>query len=157
VRQTSERIVCRRGKDEILLRGNNGKKIKISQHTTLNPSPLVPYTSKVGTCINELPIHEERLVGDIPALWTPAGWDPTTPVNIIIATDGSVNFGVGYHIWVVATEDEDILLQGGGPDDGDLFLIQLYRSELGGDSGPCSPRYYQQVQTHQHSISYVSV
>jgi hypothetical protein len=53
-------------------------------------------------------------------------------VNIIIATDGSVNFGVGYHSWVVATEDEDILLQVGGPDNGDLLLMQSYRSELGG-------------------------
>jgi hypothetical protein len=56
----------------------------------------------------------------------------STPVNIIIVTDGSVTLGVGYHSWVVATEDEDILLQGEGPDDGDLFLMQLYRSELGG-------------------------
>jgi hypothetical protein len=64
------------------------------------------------------------LVGDIPALRTPAGWDPTSPVNIIIATDGSVNLGVGYHSWVVATEDKDILLQCGGPDDGDLFIMQ---------------------------------
>jgi hypothetical protein len=39
---------------------------------------------------------------------------------------------MGYHSWVVATEDEDILLQGGGPDEGDLFLMQSYRSELGG-------------------------
>jgi hypothetical protein len=53
-------------------------------------------------------------------------------VNIINDTDGLVTFGVGYHIWVVAAEDEDILLQGGGPDDGDLFLMQSYRSELGG-------------------------
>jgi hypothetical protein len=50
------------------------------------------------------------LAGDIPALQTPAGWDSTAPVNIIIATDGSVTFGVGYHNWVVATDDEDILL-----------------------------------------------
>jgi hypothetical protein len=62
---------------------------------------------------------------------TPSGLDPTTLVNMIIVTDGAVTFGVGYHSWVVATEDEDILLQGGGPDDGDLFLIQSYRSELG--------------------------
>jgi hypothetical protein len=60
------------------------------------------------------------------------GWDPTTPVNIIIATDGLVTLGVGHHSWVFATEDEDILLQGGGLDDGDLFLMQSYRSELGG-------------------------
>jgi hypothetical protein len=43
-----------------------------------------------------------------------------------------VTLGVGYHSWIVATEDEDILLQGGGPDDGDLFLMQSYLSELGG-------------------------
>jgi hypothetical protein len=42
-----------------------------------------------------------------------------------------VTLGVGYHSWIVATEDEDIILQGGGPDDGDLFLMQSYRSELG--------------------------
>jgi ribonuclease HI len=72
------------------------------------------------------------LVGDIPTLRTPAGWDPTTPVNIFIDTDGSVTFGLGYHRWEFATEDENILLGGGGPDDGDLFLIQSYRSELGG-------------------------
>jgi hypothetical protein len=53
-------------------------------------------------------------------------------VNIVIATDGSVTLGVGYHSWIVATEEEDIPLQGGGPDDGDLFLMQSYRSELGG-------------------------
>jgi hypothetical protein len=42
-----------------------------------------------------------------------------------------VTLGVVYHSWIVATEDEDILLQGGGPDYGDLFLMQSYRSELG--------------------------
>jgi hypothetical protein len=63
---------------------------------------------------------------------TPAGSDPTTPVNIIIATYGSVTFGLVYHSWVVVTEDEDILLQGGGPNNDYLFLMQSYRSELGG-------------------------
>jgi hypothetical protein len=91
------------------------EKCKISQRTTFNPPPLVPYTSNISTCIEELPRHMQRLVGDIPALRTPVGWDPTTPVNIIIATDGSVTFGAGCHSWVVAAEDEDILLQGGGP------------------------------------------
>jgi hypothetical protein len=42
------------------------------------------------------------------------------------------DFGVGYHNWVVTMEDDDILLQGGGPEDGDIFLMQSYRSELGG-------------------------
>jgi hypothetical protein len=50
------------------------------------------------------------------------------PVNIIIATDGYVTLGVGYHSCIVATEEEDILLQGDGPDDGFLFLMQSYRS-----------------------------
>jgi hypothetical protein len=108
------------------------EKCKISQRTTIYPLPLVPYTSNIGNCIKALPRHVQRLVGDIPALRTPMGWDPTTPVNIIIATDGSVTLGVGYHSWVVATEYEDILLQVGRPDEGDLFLIQSYMSELGG-------------------------
>jgi hypothetical protein len=94
--------------------------------------PLVPYTTNIGCCIKALPHHIQRLIGDIPTLRTPSGWDPTIPVNISIATDGSVTLGVGYHSWIVATEDEGILLQGGGPDDGDLFLMQSYRSELGG-------------------------
>jgi hypothetical protein len=107
------------------------EKCKISQLTMIDPPPLVPYTSNIGNCIRALPRHVQRLVGDIPELRTPAGWDSTTPVDIIIATDGSATLGVGYHSWVVAMEDEDMLLQGGGSDDGDLFLMQSYRSELG--------------------------
>jgi hypothetical protein len=49
-----------------------------------------------------------------------------------VATDGSVLFGVGYHRWVIATSDEDILLTGGCPDDGDPLPMTSYRSELGG-------------------------
>jgi hypothetical protein len=93
---------------------------------------LVPYTSNIGCCIKALPRHIQRLVGDIPTLRTTTGWDPTIPVNISIATDRSVNLGVGYHSWIVATEEEGILLKGGRPDDGDLFIMQSYRSELGG-------------------------
>jgi hypothetical protein len=94
----------------------------------------VPCTSKIGCCIKALPRHIKILVGDIPTLRTPSGWDPAIPVNISIATDGSVTLGVGYHSWIVATEEEDILLQGSGPDDGDLFLMQSYLSELEGVS-----------------------
>jgi hypothetical protein len=39
-------------------------------------------------------------------------------VDIIIATDGSVLFGVGYHSWLIATTDEEILMTGGGLDYG---------------------------------------
>jgi hypothetical protein len=107
-------------------------KRNITRSPSMDRPPLVPYTINSGCFIKALPRHIQRLVGDIPTLRTPLGWDPTIPVNIIIATDGSVTLGVGYHSWIVATEDEDIRLQGGGPDDGDLFLVQSYRSELGG-------------------------
>jgi hypothetical protein len=39
---------------------------------------------------------------------------------------------MGYHSFVVSTKDEDILLQGGAQEYGDIFLMQSYRSELGG-------------------------
>jgi hypothetical protein len=53
-------------------------------------------------------------------------------VDIIIATDGSVLFGVGYHIRPTSTMDEGILMVGGGPDDGAQDQMASYRSELGG-------------------------
>jgi hypothetical protein len=115
-----------------MVRGNNGEKCKISHRTIINPPILVTYTSRIDTCIESLPRHVQRLVGDIPTMRTLSGWYPTTTVDIIIATDGSLDFGVGYHIWVVAPADEDIFLQGGGLEDGDLFLMKSYRSELGG-------------------------
>jgi hypothetical protein len=49
-----------------------------------------------------------------------------------VATDGPVLFGVGYYSWVIATSEEEILLTGGGPDDGDPLIMTSYRSELGG-------------------------
>jgi hypothetical protein len=107
-------------------------KCNITRRPSLDRPPFVPYISNIGRCIKALPRHIQRLVGDIPTLRTPLGWDPTIPVNISIATDGSVTLGGGYHRWIVATEDEDILLQGGGPDDGDIFPMQSYRSDLGG-------------------------
>jgi hypothetical protein len=96
------------------------------------PTPLNTYISGVGNCIHALPKHVQLLVGNIPILDTPRGWDITEPKYIIVAMDRSVLFGVGYHIWVIVTSDEDILLTGGGPDDGDPLLMTSYRSELGG-------------------------
>jgi hypothetical protein len=72
--------------------------------------------SVMGEAFRALPKHVQRLVGDIGEFQTPRQWDITTEVDLIIATDGSVLFGVGYHIWILATETEDILLAGGGPD-----------------------------------------
>jgi hypothetical protein len=72
------------------------------------------------------------LVGDVGEFQTPTQWDVTKEVDLIIETDGSVIFGVGYHSWILATETEDILLVGGGPDDGPGRYMTSCRSELGG-------------------------
>jgi hypothetical protein len=90
------------------------------------------YTSKIGECFHALPKHVRRLVGNIPDLDLPADFDCTEPTDLIVATDGSVLFGVGYHIWLIATKTEQVLLRGGGPDDGSPFYMTSYRSELGG-------------------------
>jgi hypothetical protein len=39
---------------------------------------------------------------------------------------------VGYHSWVVSTKDEEIIISGGGPDDGAPNHMTSYRSKLGG-------------------------
>jgi hypothetical protein len=90
------------------------------------------HTSCIGNCVQALPKHVQRLVGNIPTLNTPMGWDTTEPKYLIVATNGTVLFGVGYHSWVIATSEEEILLTGGGPDDGDPFLMTSHRSELVG-------------------------
>jgi hypothetical protein len=69
--------------------------------------------SAIGEAFHALPKHVQRLVGDIGEFQTPIQWDVTKEVDLIIATDGSVLFGVGYHSWILATETEDILLAGG--------------------------------------------
>jgi hypothetical protein len=43
-----------------------------------------------------------------------------------------VVFGVGYHSWVFATDNEKVLLKGGGPDDGDQLIMTSYKSGLWG-------------------------
>jgi hypothetical protein len=90
---------------------------------------LNTYTSSIGNCIQALPKHVQRLVGNIPFLATPMGWDTTEPKYVIAATEGSVLFGVGYLSWVIASSEEEILLTGGGPDDGDPLPMTSYRSE----------------------------
>jgi hypothetical protein len=101
---------------------------EVTHYVEAQPTPLNTYISGIGNCIHTLTKHVQRLVGNIPILDTPRGWDITEPKDIIVATDGSVLFGVGYHNWVIATSDEDILLTGGGPDDGDPLLMTSYRS-----------------------------
>jgi hypothetical protein len=71
-------------------------------------------------------------VGNIPELDLPEDLDYTEPTDLIVATDGSVVFVVGYHSWLIATKTEQVLLLGGGPDDGSPLYMTSYRSELGG-------------------------
>jgi hypothetical protein len=69
-------------------------------------------------------------VGNIPDIVLPENLDCTEPTDLIVATEGSVLFGVGYHSWLVSMKDKHILLHGGGPDDGAPLYMTAYRSEL---------------------------
>jgi hypothetical protein len=98
------------------------------------PSLFNTYTSRIGNCIHALSKYVQLLVGNIPALDMPMGWDTIDLKDIIVTTDRSVLFGFGYHSWVIVTTEEEILITGGGPDDGNPLLMTTYRSELGGQS-----------------------
>jgi hypothetical protein len=71
-------------------------------------------------------------VGKIPEIDLPEEFDCTEPTDLIIATDGSVLFGLVYHSWLIATKTEQVLQRGGGPDDGSPLFTTSYQSELGG-------------------------
>jgi hypothetical protein len=90
------------------------------------------YDTGIGDSGRQLPRHVQRLDGDIAALDMPENWDSNEPRDLLVATDGSVVFGVGYHSWVITTTDEKVMLSGGGPDDGEPLIMTLYRSELVG-------------------------
>jgi hypothetical protein len=76
------------------------------------------YTSDTRECFHALPKHVLRLLGNITEIALPENVDWTEPTDPIVATDGSVLFGVGCHSWLISTTDEHKLLQGGGPADG---------------------------------------
>jgi hypothetical protein len=107
-------------------------KVNIVCRSNVGPTHIHNYTLGIGLSFLALPRQIQRLTGDIPALPTPPPFDLDKPVDLIIATDGSVLFGVGYHGWFLATKEETIFLRGGGPDDGIQSLMTSYRSELGG-------------------------
>jgi hypothetical protein len=95
---------------------------------------VIEYTSGIGDSCQTLPMHIQQQVGNIPDLELLNGTEETEEQYLIVATDGSVVFGVGYHSWVVATDNEKVLLKGGGPHDRHQLLMMSYRSELGGIS-----------------------
>jgi hypothetical protein len=98
--------------------------VEVSEQTPIHTKhitrivQLVLYVSSIGEAFHALPIHVQRMVGDIGEVQAPRQWDITKEVDLIIATDGSVLFGVGHHSWLRATKTRDILLSGGVPDDG---------------------------------------
>jgi hypothetical protein len=107
-------------------------KTNIIDITPARISPIVQYQSSLGECFFSFPRHVQRLVGNIPPYQLPNAWDATTPVGIIVATEGSMMLPVGYHSWTLALNNEEIITSGGGPDDGASAYMTSYRSELVG-------------------------
>jgi hypothetical protein len=105
---------------------------KICEEGTRECDVPFHYETGIGDIGRQFPRHVQRLVGDIATLDVPENWDSNEPRDLLVATDGSVVFGVGYHRWVITTTDEEVILSGGGPDDGEPLLMTSYRSELGG-------------------------
>jgi hypothetical protein len=101
-------------------------KVNIVCRSDVGPTHIHNYTSGIGLSFLALPRHIQQLTGDIPALPTPPPFDFDEPVYLIISTDVSVLFGLGYHGWVLATKEETILLRGGGPDDRIQSLMTSY-------------------------------
>jgi hypothetical protein len=98
--------------------------------------PLIAYTSGIGNCIHALPKHvQQRLVGHIPTLAMPPGWDTTDPKDLIVATYGSCQFcPASDTIPQLGNYDSrwGDTEHGDGPVDSDPLLMPSYRSELGG-------------------------
>jgi hypothetical protein len=105
---------------------------KVCEEGTSECDVTFHYETGIGNSGRQLRRHVQRLVGDIAALDVPDNWDSNELRDLLVATDGSVVFGVGYHSWVITTMDKKVILSGGGPDDGDPLLMTSYRSELGG-------------------------
>jgi hypothetical protein len=110
-------------------------RFKLTGVETTEPSHIThkaECTSEIGECFHALSKHVHQQVGKIPDITFPATFNCTEPADLIVATEGSLLFGVGYHSLLISTKNEHILLRGGGPDDGSPLYITSYRSELGG-------------------------
>jgi hypothetical protein len=107
-------------------------KTRIAAREEEHTDSLHEYKSEVSSAFFELPHHVQHLTGSIPDFITPHVYQEGELMDISVATDGSVLFGVGYHGWIISTRDEQILLSGGGPDDGPANLMSSYQLELDG-------------------------
>jgi hypothetical protein len=74
----------------------------------------------------------EEESSNIPDFVPPQKFDPVEPMDSILSTDGLVEFGIGYHSWVIVMADEYIVISGDGPGGGNPMYMMSYRLELGG-------------------------
>jgi malic enzyme len=73
------------------------RKYKIKETLTIETDHMIAYISGIGDICQTLPRHIQRLVGNIPNLELLNGSEENEEQDLIVATDGSVVFGVGYH------------------------------------------------------------
>jgi hypothetical protein len=78
---------------------------------------VIEYTSSIGENCHTLPRHTQKLVRNIPEIKVTNGMEVTNEQDIIVITDGAVVFGVRYLKWVVAMDNEQVILMGGAQDD----------------------------------------
>jgi hypothetical protein len=102
--------------------------VKYQQPVMIITPMLLPYQSCVGAAAGVLPLHVQRLKGELRHFQRSPRLYCAMEVDIIIATDGSVLFGVGYHSWIIATTDKEIIMAGGGSDDGAQYQMASYHS-----------------------------
>jgi hypothetical protein len=81
------------------------RKYKIKETLTIETDHVITYISGIGDSCQALPRHMQRLVGNIPELELLNGSEETEEQYLIVATDGSVVFGVGYHRWVIVMDN----------------------------------------------------
>lgn len=79
----------------------------------------------------------QRLIGPLPQLNEHEGMTTVHQLELetlLACSDGSYyqESHTGSHGWVLASNEQTILLQGAGPDDGHPLLMSSYHSELGG-------------------------
>jgi hypothetical protein len=74
---------------------------KICEEGTSKRDVPSHYETGIGNSGRQLQRNVQRLVGDIAALDVPDNWDSDEPRDLLVATDGAIVFGVGYHSWVI--------------------------------------------------------